>query len=105
MFCFQCQETVKNQGCTIKGVCGKTEETANLQDLLVYVLQGNCRLCRKVEVMWTKKSAVYVCEALFTTITNAAWEDDSIIKMIEEGLKIRDDVKDKGRLRHIRQPA
>ena len=40
MFCFQCQETAKNQGCTMRGVCGKTDETANLQDLLVYVLKG-----------------------------------------------------------------
>ncbi|MBU4425823.1 MAG: hypothetical protein KKB35_03720, partial [Proteobacteria bacterium] len=40
MFCFQCQETAKNTGCTIKGVCGKPEETANLQDLLIYVLKG-----------------------------------------------------------------
>ena len=40
MFCFQCQETAKNEGCTIKGVCGKPEDTANLQDLLIYVLRG-----------------------------------------------------------------
>jgi len=40
MFCYQCQETAKNEGCTIRGVCGKTEETANLQDLLIYVLKG-----------------------------------------------------------------
>jgi hydroxylamine reductase len=41
MFCFQCQETVKNKGCTIQGVRGKTEETANLQDLLLYLLKRN----------------------------------------------------------------
>ena len=40
MFCFQCQETAKNTGCTVKGVCGKPEETANLQDLLIFVLKG-----------------------------------------------------------------
>jgi len=40
MFCFQCQETAKNEGCTVKGVCGKPEDTANLQDLLIYVLKG-----------------------------------------------------------------
>ncbi len=40
MFCFQCQETAKNTGCTIKGMCGKPEETANLQDLLLFVLRG-----------------------------------------------------------------
>ncbi len=40
MFCFQCQETARNTGCTVKGVCGKPEETANLQDLLIFVLRG-----------------------------------------------------------------
>ena len=40
MFCYQCQETAKNTGCTIKGVCGKTEEVANMQDLLMYVCKG-----------------------------------------------------------------
>ncbi len=40
MYCFQCQETALNQGCTVRGICGKTEETANLQDLLIYDLKG-----------------------------------------------------------------
>ena len=40
MFCYQCQETAKNEGCTVKGMCGKPEETANLQDLLIYALRG-----------------------------------------------------------------
>jgi len=40
MYCYQCQETAKNSGCTIKGVCGKTEEVDNMQDLLVYVCKG-----------------------------------------------------------------
>jgi hydroxylamine reductase len=94
MFCFQCQETVKNQGCTIKGVCGKPEETAALQDLLVYVCKGIAVYAEKLSDV-DKKVGRYVCEALFTTITNAAWEDASIIKKIEDGLKIRDDVKAK----------
>jgi len=40
MFCYQCQETVRNEGCAVRGVCGKTEETSNLQDLLIYLLNG-----------------------------------------------------------------
>ena len=40
MFCFQCQETAKGKGCTVRGVCGKTEEVARLQDLLIYTLKG-----------------------------------------------------------------
>ena len=92
MFCFQCQETVKNQGCTIKGVCGKPEETAALQDLLVYVCKGIAVYAEKLNAV-DKKVGRYVCEALFTTITNAAWDDAGIIRKIEDGLKIRDDVK------------
>jgi len=94
MFCFQCQETVKNQGCTIKGVCGKPEETAALQDLLVYVCKGIAVYAEKLNTV-DKKVGRYVCEALFTTITNAAWDDAGIIRKIEDGLKIRDDVKAK----------
>ena len=94
MFCYQCQETVKNQGCTIKGVCGKPEETAALQDLLIYVCKGISVYAEKLNAV-DKKIGRYVCEALFTTITNAAWEDGKIIGKIEEGLKIRDEVKGK----------
>ncbi len=92
MFCFQCQETVKNQGCTVRGVCGKPEETAALQDLLVYVCKGIAVYAEKLNAV-DKKVGRYVCEALFTTITNAAWDDAGIIAKIEDGLKIRDDVK------------
>ncbi|OPY09852.1 MAG: Hydroxylamine reductase [Syntrophaceae bacterium PtaB.Bin095] len=94
MFCYQCQETVKNQGCTIKGVCGKPEETAALQDLLIYVCKGISVYAEKLNAV-DKKIGRYVCEALFTTITNAAWEDGKIIGKIEEGLEIRDEVKAK----------
>jgi hydroxylamine reductase len=92
MFCFQCQETVKNQGCTVKGVCGKPEETAALQDLLVYVCKGIAVYAEQAKTI-DKKARRYVCEALFTTITNAAWEDSRIMEKIEEGLKIRDAVR------------
>lgn len=91
MFCFQCQEAVKNQGCSVKGVCGKPEETAGLQDLLIYVCKGIGVAAERLNVA-DKKAGRYVCEALFTTITNVAWEDGRIIDKIEEGLKIRDDV-------------
>ncbi len=94
MFCYQCQETIKNQGCTIKGFCGKPEETADLQDLLIYVCKGIAVYAEKLNAV-DKKVGRYVCEALFTTITNVAWEDSSIITKIEDGLKIRDDVKAK----------
>jgi hydroxylamine reductase len=95
MFCFQCQETAKNQGCTIKGVCGKPEETADLQDLLIYVCKGISVYGEKLKQAGTvdKEAAHFIAKALFTTITNVAWNDDVIIDRIREGLKVREAVK------------
>jgi len=97
MFCFQCQETAKNEGCTVKGVCGKPEETADLQDLLIYVCKGISIYGEKLKEIGTvdKKAAHFVCKALFTTITNVAWADDVIIDRIKEGLKVRAAVREK----------
>ena len=97
MFCFQCQETAKNQGCTIKGMCGKPEETADLQDVLIYVCKGISVYGEKRKQAGTvdKDAADFIRKALFTTITNVAWNDDVIIDRIEEGLKVRDAVRQK----------
>lgn len=94
MFCYQCQETIKNQGCTIKGFCGKTEMTANIQDLLIYACKGISVYAEALNTV-DKKIGRFVCESLFVTITNVAWDDEVIIKKIEEALKVRDDVKAK----------
>ena len=92
MFCFQCQETARNTGCTVKGVCGKPEETADLQDLLIYVCKGiaiyGVKLMETVGV--DKDAAHFIRDALFTTITNVAWDDDAIIGRIREGIRVRD---------------
>ncbi len=97
MFCFQCQETAKNQGCTVKGVCGKPEETADLQDLLIYVCKGIAVYGEKLKEQGTvyKEAGRFILKALFTTITNVAWDDDVIIDRIKEGLKVREAVKEK----------
>lgn len=97
MFCFQCQETAKNEGCTVKGVCGKPEETADLQDLLIYVCKGISVYGEKLKEQGQvdKDAARFICKALFATITNVAWDDETIIKRIKDGLKIREAVKSK----------
>jgi len=97
MFCFQCQETAKNQGCTVKGVCGKPEETADLQDLLIYVCKGIAIYGETLNAAGTldREAAHFICRALFTTITNVAWDDDVLIDRIKEGLAVRDAVKAK----------
>lgn len=97
MFCFQCQETAKNQACTVKGVCGKPEATADLQDLLIYVCKGISIFGEKLEEQGTldREAGNFICKALFTTITNVAWDDDVILKRIKEALKVREAVKAK----------
>lgn len=96
MFCFQCQETAKNTGCTIKGVCGKPEETANLQDLLIFVLRGIAVYGEQLKVLGQPDHSNddFVLQSLFTTITNANWADSRFVSMIEEGLVRRDKLKD-----------
>ncbi len=92
MFCYQCQETAGNQGCKVKGVCGKSDNVANLQDLLIYVVKG---LAVLVEISREKGLTVnqsverFITTGLFTTITNANFDETAIIDRIKEGLKLR----------------
>ncbi len=97
MFCFQCQETAKNEGCTVKGVCGKPEDTANLQDLLIYVLRGFAVYGEKATELGisNKENGLFAAQALFTTITNANWDNDRFVAMVREGLKRRDLLREK----------
>ncbi len=92
MFCNQCQETAKNQGCTVNGVCGKKGDTAKLQDLLVYTAKGISVLAKKSGTI-DKEVAHFVTKALFTTVTNVSFDDDSIIDIIKQGLALRDKIK------------
>ncbi|MCK4624943.1 MAG: hydroxylamine reductase [Phycisphaerae bacterium] len=97
MFCYQCQETAKNTGCTVKGVCGKPEETANLQDLLIHVLKGIAVYGERLKgVGWSDKATGRcVGQGLFATITNANWDDDRFVAMIKDALKHRDQLRDR----------
>ncbi len=95
MFCNQCQETAKNTGCTIKGVCGKTEETSNIQDLLIFACQGLSFLtieARKQGVD-TNADSKHITNCLFMTITNANYDDKSLIQAIKDCNNFRDKLK------------
>jgi hydroxylamine reductase len=85
MFCFQCQEAAKNEGCTIKGMCGKENSTANLQDLLIFNLKGIAVIAQKSKaagVAVPNSAAAFIGEALFTTITNANFNDENLVDRI-----------------------
>ena len=94
MFCFQCQEAAKGTGCTIKGVCGKSEDVANLQDLLVYTLKGIAVFSQALRAAGqTNLPDRFLVEGMFITITNANFDPEAISKKISEGLKIRNELK------------
>lgn len=97
MFCFQCQETVKNKGCTVKGVCGKGERTSNLQDLLIYALKGISFFSMKAKNVGERDERIgrFLTESLFVTITNANFDDEYIIAYIKKGLKLKEEIKNK----------
>ena len=97
MFCNQCQETAKNTGCTINGVCGKKEETANIQDLLVFACQGlsYATLEARRKGLDINKESRHITNCLFMTITNANFDDQSLIEAIKETLTYRDLLKTK----------
>lgn len=95
MFCFQCQETAGGKGCTVKGVCGKNEDVAKLQDLLIYTLKGISQIVvsGKLDVKNLDNANYQVLNSLFMTITNANFNADYIINQIKKMLSIRDDLK------------
>ena len=92
MFCFQCQETAKNSGCTVRGVCGKKESTAKLQDLLVHTLKGVAVYAERAAGagLPVREEALLVMRGLFITITNANFDDAKISEWIDRALKTRD---------------
>jgi hydroxylamine reductase len=97
MFCFQCQETSKNSGCTVKGVCGKPEETADLQDLLIYVLKGIAVYAEQLKELGVSDHSHddFVVKGLFATITNVNWDDARFTAMISDGLAHREQIRAK----------
>jgi hydroxylamine reductase len=96
MFCFQCQETAKGKGCTVRGVCGKTEEVARLQDLLIYTLKGIAEIVVKGQLDIGKLGELNyeVLNSLFMTITNANFDDGAIEKQILKMLAFRDKLRE-----------
>ncbi|MGM0438026.1 MAG: hydroxylamine reductase [Bacillota bacterium] len=97
MFCYQCQETAKNEGCTTKGVCGKNEDVANLQDLLIYTLKGISVFAEKAKDLGVeyKKARDFIVDGMFATITNVNFDEKRFEEMIEEGIQLRDEYREK----------
>lgn len=94
MFCYQCQETARGKGCSVRGVCGKNEEVANLQDLLIYTLKGISNIVKVGSVSPSSEVNHQMLNSLFMTITNANFDDTVFIKQIEKMIALRDALKE-----------
>jgi len=97
MFCFQCEQTAKGEGCTKVGVCGKQPEVAALQDLLIYALKGLSLFAvegRKVGIN-DQEVNVFTCEALFSTLTNVNFDPERFPPLINRCVELRENLKEK----------
>lgn len=97
MFCYQCEQTAKGEGCTKIGVCGKQPDVAELQDLLVYALKGLSLYAlegRKVGVK-DEKIDHFAAEAMFSTLTNVDFDADRIAGLVRRTVEYRNQLKEK----------
>ena len=96
MFCYQCEQTANGKGCTKQGVCGKTPEVANLQDLLIFQLKGiSCYgdILLKKGMRPEKRAVSFVENCLFTTLTNVNFDPEVHVKLLQEAQKIKDELR------------
>lgn len=96
MFCYQCEQTVGGKGCTKRGVCGKTPEIANLQDLLIYQLKGIS--CYAKEILdkggnIDQEVVKFVENGLFTTLTNVNFDPEVHINLLKKSQKIKEKLR------------
>jgi len=96
MYCYQCQETAGNRGCTVQGICGKKDRTAKLQDLLIFVLKGLSIWDRKARGLGIHDAGtgLFIARGLFSTITNANFDDIRFESMIRKALSERDRLRE-----------
>lgn len=95
MFCYQCQETAGNKGCNKVGVCGKSADLANMQDLLIYVTKGLSEVTTRLRAEGkaiSKEINHYITLNLFTTITNANFDDEIFYARIKETLSFKNEL-------------
>jgi len=105
MFCYQCQEAAKGVGCTIKGVCGKNDDLANMMDLLLFVTKGICIYSSALREQKGYESPMvnkFVFDSLFSTITNANFDKVAISKRVEKAIEIRNMLRDEAQKKGIK---
>ena len=108
MFCFQCQETAKGTGCTVRGVCGKLPETNRWMDLLLSIVRGTGTICHALLEDGAKddvKVDDFIIDALFATITNANFDDNALLAKVDNGIAIKKQLLEEAAKRGIKLPA
>lgn len=107
MYCNQCQEAAKNVACTVNGVCGKKDDVANIQDLLIYSCQGLSyyTIEARKQGIDTNSESKHIINCLFSTITNANFDQAAIIKEIKKSLTLRDNLKSKVKINETHDSA
>lgn len=96
MFCYQCEQTANGKGCTKEGVCGKTAEVANLQDLLIFQIKGisyYAQKNRQKEIPVEKGIVSFVENALFTTLTNVNFDAENHVELLRESQKMKENLR------------
>lgn len=95
MFCYQCEQTAKGQGCNISGVCGKTPDVAALQDLLIYALRGMSLYALEAIKKKAKPKGLdaFTVEALFSTLTNVNFDPERFPSLIRKAVDYREELK------------
>lgn len=108
MFCYQCQETAKGVGCVLKGVCGKNSSTSAAMDLLFFVVRGVCTAADAIRTHGypiDEEVNSFVTDALFSTITNANFDDESILARVDRGFVLRNRLKESALEKGINLPV
>jgi hydroxylamine reductase len=97
MFCYQCEQTAKGEGCTKVGVCGKESNVAGLQDLLIYALKGLSLYALEGRKMGVVNAEIndFTCKAMFSTLTNVNFDVDRFVQLIQRCVALRENLKDK----------
>ena len=98
MFCYQCEQTANGKGCTRLGVCGKTPDIANLQDLLIYQVKGiSCygKVLSELGHPIEKAVIAFIESVLFTTLTNVNFDAEVHVQLLQESQKIKDSLREK----------
>ncbi len=112
MFCYQCEQAAKGEGCTVLGVCGKNAEVAALQDVLIYALQGLSMVgvAGRQAGVSDRAVNVFTAEAAFSTLTNVDFDPERFVKLINRCVELREGLKAKvkaagGRADFLQGPA